>query len=71
MCAQPTDYSPTGSSVQRTFLARILKWVAISSSRGSSQPRDQICIFCNACGFFATEPMVSQKTLTNIDWMNG
>ena len=31
----PTDYSPSGSSVHGIFQARILQWVAISSSRGS------------------------------------
>ena len=35
------DCSPTGSSVSGIFQARILEWFAISSSRGSSQPRDQ------------------------------
>ena len=34
----PMDYSPPGSSVHGIFQARILEWVAISSSRGSSQP---------------------------------
>ena len=34
------DYSPLGSSVHRIFLARILEWVAMPSSRGSSRPRD-------------------------------
>ena len=36
----PLDRSPPGSFVQEIFQARILEWVAISSSRGSSQPRD-------------------------------
>ena len=36
----PMDYSPPGSSVHGILQARILEWVAISSSRGSSQPRD-------------------------------
>ena len=39
----------TGSSVYEIFQARILEWVAISYSRGSSQPRDGTlvsCIFC-------------------------
>ena len=35
----PLDYSPLGSSVHGISQARILKWVAISSSRTSSQPR--------------------------------
>ena len=38
------DCSPPGSSVCGTSQARILEWVAISSSRGSSWCRDQICI---------------------------
>ena len=35
----PMDCSPPGSSVHGIIQARILKWVAISFSRGSSQPR--------------------------------
>ena len=31
--------------------AKILEWVSIPSSRGSSQPRDQIWVFCIAGGF--------------------
>ena len=37
----PMDCSPPGSSVHGIFQARILEWVAISFSRGSSQPRDR------------------------------
>ena len=37
----PMDYSPPGSSVQRILQTRILEWVAMPSSRGSSQSRDQ------------------------------
>ncbi|CAI9165213.1 unnamed protein product [Rangifer tarandus platyrhynchus] len=37
----PVDCSPPGSSVPGMLHARILQWVAISSCRGSSQPRDQ------------------------------
>ena len=37
----PIDYSPPGSSFRGIFQAGILKWVGISSSRGSSLPRDQ------------------------------
>ena len=40
----PMDYSPPGSSVHGVFQARILKWVAISSTRGSFWPRNQTCI---------------------------
>ena len=37
----PRDYSPPGSSVHGILQAGILEWVAISSSRGSSPPRDR------------------------------
>ena len=40
------DYSPPGSSVHGILHARILEWVAISFSRGSSQPRDQTHVSC-------------------------
>ena len=36
----PMDCSPPGSSVHGILQARVLEWVAISFSRGSSQPRD-------------------------------
>ena len=42
----PMDYSPPGSSVHGILQARVLEWVAISSSRGSSPPRDRTCISC-------------------------
>ena len=47
-----TDYSPPGSSVHGILQARILEWVAMPSSRGSSQPRDQTHISCIAGTFF-------------------
>ena len=37
----PVDYSLPGFSVHGTLQARIVEWVAMPSSRGSSQPRDQ------------------------------
>ena len=40
------DCSPPDSSVHGILQARILEWVAISSFRGSSQPRDQTRISC-------------------------
>ena len=64
VCAQsrltlcdPMDCSPPGSSVHGIFLARILEWVAISSSRGSSWFRDQTLISYIAGTFFPTEPL--------------
>ena len=37
----PMDCSPPGSSVHGILQARILEWVAISFSTGTSRPRDQ------------------------------
>ena len=37
------------SSVHGIFQARILEWVAISFSKGSSGPRDRTHIFCTSC----------------------
>ena len=37
----PMDYSLPGYSVHGILRARMLEWVAIPFSRGSSQPRDQ------------------------------
>ena len=42
----PMDCRPPGSSVHGFFPARILGWVAISFSRGSSQSRDQAKVSC-------------------------
>ena len=42
----PTDCSPEGSSVHGILRARILEWVAISSSRASSQPTDKTHVSC-------------------------
>ena len=40
----PMDCSPPGSSAHGILQARMLEWVAMSSSRGSSQLRDWTCI---------------------------
>ena len=54
----PMDSCPPGSSVHGISQARILKWIAISSSRGSSSPRDQTHVSwapAMAGKFFSTE----------------
>ena len=43
------DCSPPGSSVQGIFQVRLLEWVAIFSSRGSSQPKDRTHVSCVSC----------------------
>ena len=45
----PMDCSSPGSSVHGIFQARILEWIAMSFSRGSSQPRDQTCFASISC----------------------
>ena len=42
----PMDYSLTHSSIHGIFQARVLEWVAISFSRGSSWPRDRTQVSC-------------------------
>ena len=48
----PMDCSPPGSSVHGLLQARILEWVVIPFSTGSSQPRDQTWVSRIASGFF-------------------
>ena len=48
----PMDYSPPGSSIHGILQARILEWVAIPFSRGSSQPKDQTRVSCIIGRFF-------------------
>ena len=59
----PMDYSPPGSSVHGISQARILEWIAISFSRGSSPSRDGTGVSCMAGGFFMAKlpetPLVS------------
>jgi len=40
------DCSPPGSSVHGILQARVLEWVAMPSSRGSSRPRDRTHVSC-------------------------
>ena len=59
------DCSPPGSSVHGISQARVLEWVAISCSRGSSRPRDRTSSLASpalAGGFFTTEPPRSPYT---------
>ena len=48
----PVDYSLPGSSIHEILQASILEWTAISSSRGSSLPRDQAQVSSIAGTFF-------------------
>ena len=46
------DCSLPDSSVHGILQARILEWLAVPFSRGSSQSRDQTQVSCTAGGFF-------------------
>ena len=48
----PMDWSLPGSCVHGILQARILEWVAISFSRGSSRPRNWTQVSCTAGRFF-------------------
>ena len=59
LCLTPCDpmgCSPPDSPVPGILRARMLKWVATSFSRGSSQPRDQTQVSCTAGRFFTIRP---------------
>ena len=70
----PMDCSPPGSSVHGILQARILEWVAIPFSRGSSRPRDWTWISCIAGRFFTiwtTREAQSLTIQTRYLWYNG
>ena len=59
------DCSLPGSSFHRILQARILEWVAMLSSRGSSWPRDQICV---SCGYEIKRCLLlGRKVVTSLD----
>ena len=62
----PMDYTPSDSSVRGIFQARILEWVAMPSSMGSPQLRDQTHVSCRsftAGEFFTTQPPGKPQSL--------
>ena len=52
LCATPWTIACQAPLSMGILQARILGWVAMPSSRGSSHPRDQTQIFCIAGRFF-------------------
>ena len=59
----PMDHSLPGFSVHGILKARILEWVAIPFSRGSSLPRDRTQVSCTACRFLPSEPSEKPQAL--------
>ena len=73
----PMNYIPPGSSAHGIFQARILEWVAVSFSRGSSWSRDQTRVSWVSCiaWFFTAEPLgkpnqSSTMKTNHFTWMN-
>ena len=58
------DCNLPDSSIHAIFQARILEWVAISFSKGSSQPRNRTHVSCISGRFFTTKP--TGKSISSI-----
>ena len=54
----PLDYTVHG-----ILQARILEWVAVAFSRGSSKPKDQTHVSCIEGGFLTIEPKEAQMEI--------
>ena len=73
-CVTPwTVCSPPGSSVHGIFQPRVLMWVAISYSRGSSPPRDWTSVSCISRQIFLSlhhlgRPLAVQLHTTGKPW---
>ena len=62
----PMDCSLPGSSLHGILQARVLEWVTISFSRGSSQPRDRTLVSCipgRHFNLWATREVTSRQYL--------
>ena len=62
----PMDCSLPGSYVHGILQARILEWVVVAFSRGSSQPRDWTQVSHTARGFFTI--WTSREAQTGVLW---
>ena len=60
------DCSPSGSYAYGIIQARILEWVVISYSRGSSQPREWTLVSCTAGGFQVNKKLLQE---TQLNWL--
>ena len=69
----PMDCNPLDSSVHEIFLARILEWPAMPSSRGSSWPRDQthvshVSYIAGKFFYHLSHQGSSSMSINNINW---
>ena len=67
--SNPMDYSPSGFSVHGILQARILEWVAMYFSSGSSQLRDQTQVSSIAVRFFTILKLYLQKQMSDCIWL--
>ena len=65
----PMDCSPPGSFVHEISQARILEWVAIPFSRGSSQPRYRIRVSRVTGRFFTIWATREGPLLSSLSWL--
>ena len=65
----PVDCSLPGSSIHGIFQARVLEWLAIPFSRGSSQPRNPTWVSRTAGGFFTNWAIREAPISKNKNWM--
>ena len=63
----PMDCSPPDSPVLWILQARVLEWVAMPFSRGSSQPRDRVWVSCSFCTESRSLPLSHWGTLTPLE----
>ena len=57
LLCDPMDCGPQSSFVHRISQARILEWIAISFSKGSSRPRDRTHVSCIAGRLVTNQPL--------------
>ena len=62
----PMDCNPPGSSVHGIFPARLLEWVAMPSSKGSSWSRDRTLLSCIAGRFFINAPPGNARWISSV-----
>ena len=65
------ECSLSGASAHGILQARILEWVVMAFSRGSSQPGGQTCVPCSSCiaGIFSTVELNSNPSSVALEYL--
>ena len=67
----PMDCSPPGSSIHGILQARILECISMSSSRGSSQPRSNLCLLnLLHCSWILSQPGSPLENIVEPKYIN-